>query len=108
MEWILLIVVLAVGLYVVEFVKHKITKKAFQFAIIAIILIVGMLFASAYMDLSTFFSKDNTFATTGSAIIEGIGEDIKDINFEDSSIWYTLKEKSSEIMSLILDKFINT
>ena len=74
-------IVLIVAFLLLEVFKHNITKNMFKYFVAFIIFIVILMVVSAFIDLGTFFDKDNTFAKTGAVIVEDVSEDIESIDW---------------------------
>lgn len=98
-----IIIIVVIALLLLEMFKHKITKNLFHYVIIFIIFIVILLIASAYFDLSSFFSDDNTFVKTGATITEGVKDDVDDIDWEESSTLEKIEKNTKDFLGDILE-----
>jgi len=101
---VLLIIGILIGILIVlEMFKHHFTKNLFKYLMIFVIVLFTILILSAYIDLGSFFSKDNTFSQTGEVIAEGVSEDVEKIDFNQFKIFDILEEKTKEILNKLLD-----
>lgn len=101
---ILLIIIIAIGILVVlELFKHHFTKSLFKNLILVLLAIFALLIISAYVDLGSFFSKENTFSQTGQVIAENVGEDLKEIDLKESETLNTIEQKTKDFLKKILD-----
>lgn len=98
------IILIFVGILVIlELFKHHFTKGLLKYGVAALILLFVFLLVSAYFDLGTFFSKDNTFAKTGAVIADDVSEDLEHINIDKSKTVETLGDKIKEMIRNLLD-----
>ena len=98
-----IVIVLLVAFFLLELVKHKLTKNIFRYFITGIIFLVVLMFLAAFFDLGDFFSQDNTFAKTGSVVAEDVQEDIESIDWFDLNILETAGEETKEFLKDILE-----
>ncbi len=103
MGLVAIIIGLIVVLTVLELFKHHFTKSLFKYMIMAIVLIFVLLIASAYVDLGSFFSQDNTFAKTGAVIADDVTEDLEDLDLSESKTLETIEEKTKDFFHKLID-----
>jgi hypothetical protein len=60
--------------------------------------------ASSFIDLGTFFDKDNTFAKTGAVVVEDVTEDIEKIDWANLETLETAEEKTKEFLRDLLER----
>ena len=104
MGLLILFIIIMVCLIFLEIFKHHITKNIFKFSIFAIIFIIMLLIASSYLDLSSFFSEDNTFVKTGAIVTEDLSEDINNIEWGEIETFKTIEEKMKNAINNILEE----
>tara|TARA_Y100000310_G_C19941765_1_gene472867 strand:- start:3 stop:317 length:315 start_codon:yes stop_codon:yes gene_type:complete len=97
-------IVLIVAFLLLEVFKHNITKNMFKYFVAFIIFIVILMVVSAFIDLGTFFDKDNTFAKTGAVIVEDVSEDIESIDWANLETLETIEEKTKEFLRDLLER----
>jgi hypothetical protein len=97
-------IIMVISLVLMEMLKHHFTKSFMKYIVLGVIFIIALLFISATVDLGAFFDKDNTFAKTGSVILDDVRDDVQKINIGDLEVLGTVDEKTREGLHDILDK----
>ena len=97
-------IVLIVAFLLLEVFKHNITKNMFKYFVSFIIFIVILMIVSSYIDLGSFFDKDNTFAKTGAVVVEDVSEDIGNIDWSNLETLETAEEKTKEFLRDLLER----
>ncbi len=98
----LIIVIIAI-LILFELFKHHFTKGLVKYLVIFLILIFILLIASAYIDFGSLLGQGSTFSNTGQAISNGVGNDLKDVDFGGSDTLHAMGEKITDFFKQLLE-----
>ena len=98
MKVLILLIAFVVIIILLEIFKHRMGKSFSQILLYLVIGVILLLVAAAYVDLSEFFSPDNSFTQTGAAVVDAFKDNVDLPSWDEIEIFEEVKEEAEEFV----------
>jgi len=99
MNLIWLLIAIIIGLVIFEVSKHHFRQGLIKYAILVIVIIVGLMIISTYIDISQIFETDGFFVKTGNMIKDSVGNQVSTIQETNNSIINKVSDSTSDVFN---------
>lgn len=101
MNYLLLLLVLLLALFIYKNLKHHLVRQSFKSIFIILVFIAILLVLASYVDIAGLFTKDSVLVRTGASVKETIED-----NFQEADL--IQEEKLKEVSASALENIKNS